>query len=167
VKQDAHAVVLAGLGNEYRRDDGAGLVVAADAAGRLPGTVYLRAIREPLDLCGEWDRAQSAVIVDAVRSGEAAGGVHVVDMALAAGPREVNEKFRRLRGARTSTHSLGLPAVLRLGWAMRQAPGRVVLVALEGQEFGPGYGLSPAVEAAVPVAVARVVTVVEELLTCV
>jgi hydrogenase maturation protease len=159
-------VVLAGLGNEYRRDDGAGQVVAADAARRLPGVVYLGSMRGPLDLCGPWDRAQAAVIVDAVRSGGKPGEVHVVDLAVPAGPRGVDEDAQPVGGLRTSTHGLGLPPVLRLGWALGPAPGRVVLIGVAGLEFGPGPGLSPAVEAAVPAAVARVVTVVEELLAC-
>jgi hydrogenase maturation protease len=161
------AVVLAGLGNEFRRDDGAGQLVAAEAARRLRRVVYLGSVREPMDLCGKWDRAQAAVLVDAVRSGAAAGRVHVVELAVSAEPGEGHEDCDRLDGARTSTHGLGLPAVLRLASAMGQAPERVVLVGLEGQEFGPGPGLSSAVQAAVPIAVARVVMVVEELLACV
>ena len=149
-------VVLAGLGNEYRRDDGAGQVVAGRAADSLPDALYLGSFRDPLDLCHRWDRARTAVIVDAVRSGAAPGAVHVVQLG-----------GSLLAGVRTSTHAFDLASVLRLGSAVGLAPERVVLVGVEGQDFGFGPGLSPAVEAAVPVAVCHVVSVVEELLTCV
>jgi hydrogenase maturation protease len=154
----SHQVVLAGLGNECRRDDGAGQVVAGLAAHRLPDVVYLGSLRDPLDLCHRWDQARAAVIVDAVSSGAAAGAVHVVQLQLGAS---------LPAGARTSTHGFGLPSVLRLGSAVGLAPGRVVLVGVEGRDFGFGSGLSPEVKAAVPVAVCRTVSVVEELLTCV
>jgi hydrogenase maturation protease len=149
-------VVLAGLGNEFRRDDGAGPVVAGVAADRLPGVLFLGSLRDPLDLCHRWDRARAAVIVDAVSSGAAPGAVHVIELG-----------GSLLAGARTSTHGFGLPSVLRLGSAVGAAPERVVLVGVEGRDFGFGPGLSPDVKAAVPVAVCRVVSVVEELLTCV
>jgi hydrogenase maturation protease len=154
----SHPVVLAGLGNEYRRDDGAGQVVAGVAAGRLPNALYLGSFRDPLDLCHRWDRAQAAVIVDAVSSGAAPGAVHVVQLL---------RGTSLLAGARASTHGFGLPSVLQLGSAVGLAPERVVLVGVEGRDFGFGPGLSPAVQAAVPLAVCRVVSVVEELLTCV
>jgi hydrogenase maturation protease len=151
-------VVLAGLGNAYRRDDGAGLVVAAVAARRLRGVGYLGPIRDPFDLCGRWDRAGAAVIVDAVRSGAVPGTVHVVDLE--------DEDPRRVVAGATSTHGFGLPDVLRLGRALGRAPGRVVLIGMEGEDFGPGRGLTPHVESAVPVAVTRLVGLVEELVTC-
>lgn len=150
-------VVLAGLGNEYRRDDGAGPVVAGLAADRLPGALYLGSLRDPLDLCHRWDRARVAVIVDAVSSGAAPGALHVVELQPGASLPE---------GARTSTHGFGLLSVLRLGSAVGLTPERVVLVGVEGQDFGFGPGLSPAVDTAVPAAVWRVVSVVEDLLTC-
>jgi hydrogenase maturation protease len=151
-------VVLAALGNEYRRDDGAGLVVAAAAARLLRGVGYLGPLPEPFELWGRWDRARAAVIVDAVRSGAAPGTVHVIEVA--------DEGPRRVVPGGTSTHGFGLPDVLRLGRVLGRAPGRVVLIGMEGDDFGPGRGLTPIVEAAVPLAVTRVLGIVEELVTC-
>ncbi len=66
----------------------------------------------------------------------------------------------------TSTHGIGLPGVLRLAQALDQAPARVVVVGIEGEDFGRGTGLSPAVHAAVPVAVASVVELIKEAQAC-
>ena len=67
-------VVVAGLGSEYRRDDGAGPLVAGARRRRRPG-VGATSARWPIrSTCsGCWDDADLAVVVDAVRSGAAPG----------------------------------------------------------------------------------------------
>lgn len=58
-------VVIASLGNEYRRDDGAGQVVAARAAEQAPEVHDVGPQVDPLDLLGRWDGADLAIVVDA------------------------------------------------------------------------------------------------------
>ena len=65
-------VVVASLGNEYRRDDGAGQVVAAGLVDRAPGVVNVGPRVDPLDLLGCWDDADLAIVIDATRSGAGA-----------------------------------------------------------------------------------------------
>ncbi len=62
-------VVVAGMGNEYRRDDGAGPAVAAASAKEAPATIDIGPVVDPLDLLGRWDGADLAIVVDALRSG--------------------------------------------------------------------------------------------------
>jgi len=50
-------VVVASLGNEYRRDDGAGQIVAAAIAEQAPGVDNIGSQVDPLDLLGRWDDA--------------------------------------------------------------------------------------------------------------
>jgi len=66
----------------------------------------------------------------------------------------------------TSTHGIGVAGVLRLARALDRAPRRVVVVGIEGEDFGRGTGLSPAVVAAVPAAVRRIVDLIEEVQAC-
>jgi len=148
-------VVVAGMGNEYRRDDGAGPAVAAASAKEAPATIDIGPVVDPLDLLGRWDRADLAIVVDALRSGGTPGTVQVLDVTeWGSGP-----------GA-TSTHGIGLPGVLRLAQALDQAPARVVVVGIEGEDFAMGTGLSPAVDAAVPLAVRSVVELIKEVQAC-
>jgi hydrogenase maturation protease len=70
------------------------------------------------------------------------------------------------RPATSSTHGIGLASVLRLSRAVGQAPERVVVVGVEGEDFGRGTGLSPAVDAALADAVRRVVDLIGEVRTC-
>ncbi len=147
-------VVVAGLGNAYRRDDGAGPVVAAEVATRA-GARDIGPVVDPLDLLGRWDRAALAVVVDAIRSSAPPGTVHVVEL-----PERIAE-----RGV-TSTHGIGLGGVLRLARAIGRAPQRVIVVGIAGADFGRGTGLSAPVDAAVAVAVGKIVDMVEELHAC-
>ena len=65
----AGRAVVIGVGNEFRRDDGAGPAVLARLHGRVPGGVELLVSDgEPAGLIAAWAGAPLAVIVDAVRA---------------------------------------------------------------------------------------------------
>lgn len=140
----APRVVVAGMGSEYRRDDGAGPAVAEEVTRLVIGVTNLGPLADPLDLLGLWDGAALAVVVDAVRSGDEPGTVRLIDLdetpadGAGAGP--------------TSTHGISLAGTLRLARAVGNPPRRVVVVGVEGEDFSQGLGLSPAVERAVPAA---------------
>jgi hydrogenase maturation protease len=151
-----HKVVVAGLGSEYRRDDGAGLVVADRVASLFPDVDAIGPLAEPLDLLGRWDDADLAVVIDTVRSGAIPGTITLIDL----GNDEVSET--RPVVTATSTHGIGLVGALRIARALECAPRRAVVVAIEGNEFGPGIGLSPAVDHAVNHAVEHVLELLEE-----
>jgi hydrogenase maturation protease len=147
--------VIASLGNEYRRDDGAGQVVAAAVAEQVSGVNHLGPQVDPLDLLGRWDGADLAIVVDATRGQGSPGAVRVVDLI----------DSTESPGA-TSTHGISLSGVLRLARVVGRAPARVVVVGIEGQDFGKGPGLSPAVNAALAAAVCKVVELIEEARKC-
>ena len=154
-------VVVAGLGNEYRRDDAAGPLIAERAVTRAGRGTVVGPLADPLDLLGEWDGADLAVIVDAVRSGQVPGTLTTVEL-VGSPDGEIPGGHR---GA-SSTHGIGLAGVLRLARAVDRAPARVVVVGIEGDDFSQGTGLSPAVQAAVPSAVCRVVDLIEGGVPC-
>jgi hydrogenase maturation protease len=150
-------IVVAGVGSEYRRDDGAGPAVAARVAKAAPATRDIGPVVDPLDLLGRWDRAHLAIVIDAMVSGSAPGTVRVLELT---GTAESSSP------GVTSTHGISLSGVLRLAEAIDQAPGRVVVVGIEGDDFGRGLGLSPAVDAAIPAAVRTVVDLIKEVQAC-
>ena len=67
--------MIASLGNEYRRDDGAGQVVAARAAEQAPDVDNIGPQVDPLDLLGRWDGADLAIVIDATRAEGTPGSV--------------------------------------------------------------------------------------------
>ncbi len=155
-------VVVAGLGNEYRRDDGAGPAVVAmvgEEVGPVGGAELVGPLGEPLDLLGRWDGADVAIVVDALGPGTSPGAVSVVEL----GPADMAGST----GAPASSHGIGLADVLRLATILGQAPARVLVVGIEGSDFGRGVGLSAAVATAVPDAARRVLDVIMESQPCV
>ena len=137
-------VVIAGIGCEYRRDDGAGPAVLDRLRGRHARADVIGPLASPLDLLGAWDGADLAIVVDAVGGGEEPGKLHVVDMDLDTAPVPPGHP-----AARPSSHGLGITEALRLAHVLGSAPARVVLVGIGGRDFGLGVGLSPAVSGAV------------------
>ena len=154
-------VVVCGIGNEHRHDDGAGLAVARALAALRPAVTDAGPLGEPLDLLGRWDDADLAVVVDAIRSGAAPGTVRLEELA-----RDNALLDRRSRSAAPSTHGLGLDDVLCLARTLGTAPARVVLVGIEGDDFSPGTGLHPDVAAAVARAAALVAALLDAALPC-
>ena len=146
-------VVVAGMGSEYRRDDGAGPAAIGVVARLCPGLAVVGPLDDPFDLLGLWDDADLAVVIDAVSSGAAPGTVHIVELDLA-----LRDPTRGRRSSSTnSTHGIGLAGVYRLAQAVGRAPAKVVVVGIEGSDFEQGVGLSPAVQEGVAHAARHVV----------
>ena len=127
-------LIVIGIGNAFRGDDAAGLAVAR-ALGDDPRVIVHEG--EPIDLLDRWEGAGEVVVVDAARSGAAPGTVHRLD-GLAAPV-----------AAGGSTHAFGLAETLALARALGRAPARVEVIGIEGEHFGAGDELSPAVTTAV------------------
>jgi hydrogenase maturation protease len=127
-------LIVIGLGNPFRGDDAAGLAVAR-ALGDDPRALVHEG--EPIDLLDRWEGAGEVIVVDAARSGAAPGTVHRLD------------GLAEPVAAGGSTHAFGLAETLALARALGRAPARVEVIGIEGEHFGAGDGLSPAVAAAV------------------
>ena len=133
--------VVIGVGNEFRRDDGAGPAVIARLQGLAPPGVRLMVTDgEPTRLIDAWTGAALAVVVDAVRAEPPdPGRIHrfVVDQPGAG------------TGRGASSHGLGLDDAIALAAALDRMPGRLVVHAIEAADLTQGPGLSPPVAAAV------------------
>jgi hydrogenase maturation protease len=136
----SRVVVVIGLGNEYRRDDGAGLAVVTSLRGRVPpGVELVLTDGEPTRLIEAWTGAALAVVVDAVRADPPRPGrVHrfVLDRPLAEATRSA------------SSHGFGLDDAIRLALALDRMPGRLIVHAIEAADLSQGTGLTPLVAAA-------------------
>jgi hydrogenase maturation protease len=143
-------VVVIGVGNEFRRDDGAGPAVVARLRGQVPPGVRLMVTDgEPAGLVEAWTGAAVAIVVDAVRAEPPhPGRVHrlVLDRPRPADP----------MGWSASSHGLGLDDAVGLAMALDRMPGRLIVHAIEAADLGQGPGLTPPVAAAVPVIAAAV-----------
>jgi hydrogenase maturation protease len=146
-------VVVIGVGNSMRRDDGAGIAVVERARPLLPPGVEVRTLGgEATSLLDAWAGADLAVVVDAVRwDRPPASGVTRIDAI--SEPDSVGGW-----GAGTSSHGLGVAEAIALGRALDRLPPRLILLLVALAEEGQGAGLSPTVERRVDDAVALLVT---------
>lgn len=138
--------VVIGLGNADRGDDALGLEVAR----RLRASAHVRVFEgdgDPAGIFEAWEGRRVAVLVDAASSGDAPGAVRRFEAHLS--PLPVS-----LRHA--STHSFGPAEAVELARALGRLPAEVIVYAVEGHRFEPGGRLSPAVEAAIPDVVDRI-----------
>ncbi len=133
--------VVIGIGNEFRRDDGAGPAVLARLLGRVPGGIELLVSDgEPTRLIEAWAGAPLAVIVDAVRAEPAVPGRLHRLVLHRAGVAEVRP---------VSSHGLGLDSAIGLAQALDRMPGTLIVHAVEAADLGQGPGLTPAVAAVI------------------
>ena len=139
-------LVVIGVGNGFRRDDGIGLAVAtAVAAQARSGVRVLCDGGDPCRVLDAWTGARLAVIVDAaVASPSVPGRIH----------RCTVDQLHPV--TTTSSHGVDLATVVALGEVLDRLPDAVVLIAIEVADTSQGVGLSPAVAAALPRAVAAV-----------
>jgi hydrogenase maturation protease len=124
--------VVVGVGNDWRGDDAAGLVVARRL--REAGIPTVEVGGDPAALLDAWAGASHAIVVDAVRSGAAPGTVHRLD---------AGRLPDGLRAA--STHALGLAEAVALARTLGRVPARLEIYGIEAGEAEIAAGLTPAV----------------------
>ena len=147
-------VVVIGVGNAYRGDDGVGLAVADALRERVPpAVVVVPCEQEPSRLLDAWAGASTAVVVDAAASGAEPGTVHRFDASRESVPAGV---------FRSSTHAFGVGDAIELARALGKLPPRVLVYGVEGGEFAAGRGLTRPVEGAVERVTAAVLADLEE-----
>lgn len=130
-------MLVIGIGNDYRGDDGAGLLVARQLRERVPSAVTVAEQGgEGARLLESWRDAEQVYIVDAVRSRARPGTIHRFDAGLHPLPAPL---------FRDSTHAFGLAEAVELGRAMNQLPASLTIYGIEGKRFERGAALSPEV----------------------
>jgi len=143
-------LVVIGIGQTLRGDDGAGLAAVKTWQQSYPDSARRSNLRVELaelpgiGLLSLLEGAQTAILVDAVRSGALPGTVHLLSEADLSNP---------LAGSATA-HGWGVAETLALGWQLtpRQMPGSIRLVGIEAGDLGMGEMLSPPVAAALNLA---------------
>lgn len=149
--------LIVGLGSPDRGDDGVGTLVAQRLADLRPSGIEVIVRVDPTELLDLLPGREPVVVIDAVRSGQDAGTVTVLETG--AGLPPLPETVHQ---GPASTHGIGLSDALELARALGRLPRRVVVVGVVAAGFEHGAPLSPAVSAAVPVAVRTVTHLFEE-----
>ncbi len=149
-------IVIIGVGNDFRSDDGVGPAVARYMAGmKLPGVHAIDQVGDGTDLINAWRNADAAFVIDCMRSGSEAGTIRRFDARHGDIPEEI------LPGL--STHAFNISATVRLAQSIGQLPRRLIVYGIEGELFSIGDRLTPPVEAAVPVIARQIMDEIAQL----
>ena len=135
--QDQPLVI--GVGNRYRRDDAAGLVVAGQIRAAAATIRVEEASGEGAALIDAWQGCETVILCDAVHSGAPPGTVHRLD----AHRQPIPTAFFHY-----STHAFSVAEAVEVARALGGLPHRLIIYGIEGADYTAGVGLSPAVEAA-------------------
>lgn len=140
--RDGEATVVIGVGNEFRRDDGAGLQVVRQLRDRsLTDVELIEMTGEGAALMQAWTGARKVILIDAILSKSASGRVHRYHASAGEFPPHL-----RPSGC---AHHFGLADAVDLALALNQVPKDLVIYGIEGRDFEQGVGLTPEVETAV------------------
>ena len=141
-------VVIIGVGNEYRSDDGAGIAVARRLRVLFPtGVKIVEESGEGAALIEAWQGAAWVIVVDAVRSGAPPGTIHRLDALTAPVPAGFFHY---------STHAFSVAEAIELARSLNELPPHLIVYGIEGENSVAGMGLTSSVEQAVEAVVERV-----------
>jgi hydrogenase maturation protease len=141
-------ILLIGVGNEYRRDDGVGRWIArAIKAKQLPNAIVTEASGEGTALMRAWKDGGPVFLFDAVSSGAPPGTIYRLD----AHVQPLPQQFFHY-----STHTFSVAEAIELARALNQLPPHLIVYGIEGKTFEGGVGLSSEVEQAAREVVERV-----------
>jgi len=140
--------ILIGLGNEYRRDDGAGLIIVRKLKSILPPHIVTFEVKDkPTILMEIWNNFDRVIVFDAVYSGNKPGTIYQFNPVSKSLPTQF---------VHSSTHSMSLIEVIELSRALCQLPLSMMVYGIEGKSYEMGYGLSKEVTNAVEEIVEKV-----------
>lgn len=127
-------ILVVGIGNDYRGDDGIGFVIARNIREKL--LLHVTTIEESGDgaaLMEAWQGYDIVILVDAISSGAKPGTIIKID----AGKINVPAKYFHC-----STHAFGVAEAIALAKAMKKLPPRLLVYGIEGAKFNAGVTLS-------------------------
>ena len=141
-------VIIIGMGNLYRSDDGVGIIVARRLREQISSRVSI--VEEDCDaisLLNLWKGTSSVILIDSVQSGAAPGTLHRFDLCSQRLP---------IKSLKSSSHCFNLAEAVELACILRQLPERLILYGIESESTATGTQLSPSVEKSIALATTRV-----------
>ena len=126
------SVLVIGVGNPDRGDDGVGWRVVELLADEVP---TLRCRGDASALMEAWADASEVIVVDAMSSGAPVGTIRFGAAGI-------------LPQSQTSSHGFGLAQAIALAGALGSLPPHLTVIGIEGGSYGHGAPLTAAVEVA-------------------
>ena len=147
---DKRGAAVICVGNEYRSDDGVGVIIAKKLK-ELDTSEFtvLEESGEGASLMEAWEKRDLAIVVDASNSGAKPGTVFRFD----ANQQEIPSAFFHY-----STHAFSVAEAVELARSLEKLPAGLIVYAIEGENFEAGTAISPEVEGAVGEVIKRILS---------
>jgi len=150
-------IVVIGVGNDFRSDDGVGLYIARTVGGlNLPGVTTIVGVADGSNLMTAWENSRAVFIIDCALSGSEAGTIHIFDGLTEDIPADLFPRF--------STHAIDIPESIKLGRILGGLPPLLTVYAIEGENLAAGADLTYKVKTAAERVVAMIRKSIEEIL---
>jgi hydrogenase maturation protease len=131
---DQKSILVVGIGNPYRADDGIGLKIACRLGKMLSGQVVVRThIGDGFSLIDMWREYDIVYLIDAVK-GRNPGKIYRFNA--------VNEPLPQNFFTNYSTHSLDIFETIALAGNLDLLPDKLIIYGVEGKDFRMGSGFS-------------------------
>ena len=142
MQHPASDIVIIGIGNLLKQDDGIGVHAVRFLHGRMPdGVELVEGSTYAADLLPDLEGRRLAIIIDGLDAGEEPGAVFRF------APDEVD---RKKLPPSISVHDFGIYELLVSARLLDQSPGEVVLIGVQIKELETGAELSEELERALP-----------------
>lgn len=143
-------ILVIGIGNAFRGDDAAGLIIATHLHERaIDGVKIKNQSGEGLSLMECWQGTETVFIIDAVSSGSQPGTIFRLD----ANKESIPGKFFHY-----STHAFSVAEAVELARTLDLLPKQLIIYGIEGINFQIGAQLSIEVSSAIDDVLARLLT---------
>lgn len=135
-------LLIVGIGNELRGDDGLGRLVARELAKNVaPNITIMEQSGEGTALMRLWENWPNVLLIDALKSGSPPGTIHRLD--------PIREPLPRWFGL-SSSHSFGIAEAIALSRHLNKLPRTLRIIGIEAETFAAGVGLSISVVRSIP-----------------
>lgn len=144
-------IVVVGIGNEFRRDDGIGLYVARrveELADRNIKVVV--GVSDGYALIDTWNAFSQVIVVDCAVAGNTPGTIYSFDAFKDKIPDELFDGF--------STHSISIVNAIELAGTLGRLPKSLMVYGIEGIDYTPGSRLSAEVRQAADSVVEKIIS---------
>ena len=134
-------VLIIGIGNKFREDDGAGIYIVEQLAQKinLPDIYFAQSSGEGTEIMSLWEDFNNVCLFDALMKNDQPGRiVHFT----AKDCKIPSDLFKY------SSHAFSLAEAVELARVLNKLPKQVEIFGIEGKRFGFGEGLSEEVQQA-------------------
>ena len=127
-------IIVIGIGNEFRGDDGAGLKAARELRIIIGNSIkVLEHHREGTSLLELWNPHDTVILIDAVSSSSSAGSYFRKNL--------LEESLSEI-SFRHSSHSLGIIETIEFAKTLNKLPRQLIFYGIVGKDFSHGELLS-------------------------